>query len=376
MLISFRVRNFKSIVDTTLDLRYPAAEDSSCDEQGSLRFLQDNEDSPRVVPVLGLAHTTHLSASAEAMRAFLLLSCLVPLSPETQNILWQPNEQHPELQETEYTIEVLMDGSPYRYTLAHNQEEILREELWQGEDLLYRIDHGSDTYFFEGIETEEYPADQLRRILTEECSDADGHQQFTLLCRMSVFHLTEYSELSDFHLVLGAGQVYDTNAIPAGSALITLSTRINNENGENALREIGSLLKKLDIGVEALKPTADFRSVMRTLNSGSDSLDSETRDIAELVKVYRRAANGKKMYSLLRDETAEVQIIFGLLGVMLAALRGGDPLFLTDLGRTLSPALLQALIALFTSPATNKHGAQLIYTTHNPAAFPLSQNRG
>lgn len=364
MLVSFRVKNFKSIVDRTLDLRCAEGTGS----EAELRYLQDDEDSPRVVPVLRVpvADEADGAALAVALRTCYWLACLMPLSPGMRRVLWQPNEQHPELQETEYSIELTVQGWLCCYTLAHNGEGILREELWEEGNLMYCIDHAADSYYFAGVTTEDYPAERFRSIVAQECSDADGHQRYSLLYRMSLYHFPEYQAFGELNMALGAVQMYENGPIPADSALLPLALRMNNENGENALREIASLMKKLDIGVEAIKPTPDFRHTMRTLirdlKSPSSAEGPQLKDIAELIKVYRRTADGKKTPRLLRDESAEIRTLFGLAGAMLSSLRSGDPLFIADLDRALPPHLLRPLIALFTDPATNKRNAQLLYT--------------
>lgn len=379
MLVSFRVKNFRSLVDRTLDMRYAEGQgEACCDEQGCLRSLQDGEVAPRVVPVLRVpvADEADGEEMAEALRAFYLLSCMMPLSPELRPALWPPNEQHPELLETEYSMELTVQGWLCRYTLAHNGEGILREELWEDGELIYRIDHAADSYYFEGLTTEDYPAERLRSIVAEECSDGDGHQIYSLLCRMSLYHFPEYQALGELNLALGAVQVFESGSIPADSAVLALALRLNNENGENALREIASLMKKLDVGVEAIKPTPAFRDTVRTRSRGfkrpSSAEEPQLKDIAELIKVYRRTADGKKQPRLLRDEPAEIQTLFALVGVMLSALRAGEPLFIADLDRALPPHLLRPFISLFTTTATNKRCAQLLYTARTPALAALA----
>lgn len=142
MFVSFRVRNFRSFVDETLELR--------CEEG---RGCEVGEGLPWVVPVLGMCGEAAAGEGAvwvEAMRAFHLVASLMPLSPQIREVVRMPNEEHPELRETEYSLEMTLNGWLYRYTLAHNGEGILREELWREEKPLYRIDHAAETYEFAG----------------------------------------------------------------------------------------------------------------------------------------------------------------------------------------------------------------------------------
>lgn len=359
MLVSFRVKNFRSFVDEALELR--------CAEG---RGVEAGDGLPWVVPVLGMCGEDAAEEGAlwvEAMRAFHLVASLMPLSPQIREVVWKPNEEHPELKETEYSLEMTLNGWLYRYALAHNGEGILREELWREEKPLYRIDHAAETYEFAGKTAGHGSAEEFRCVLAEECRDEEGHQTCTLLWRMGIFHGLENRELAEVLLAVGGLQINVADELTPEDALISLSIRMNNENGENALREVDRLLKKLDVGVEGLKSTPAFRNVVRACNkqnahaSGSPAPSA----ILDSIKVYRRTADGKKLPRLLRDESAEMQTLFALCCTMLTALREGEPLFLADLDQSLPPQLLRALISLFADPAANKRGAQLLYTSRN-----------
>lgn len=187
-------------------------------------------------------------------------------SPQTRGAVWKPNEAHPELTETEFSVEMTANGWLYRYSLAYNAEALLREELWRDEVPLYRIDQASKTYDFEGIGQGSSPDASPRRIFAEECTDEEGSQTCTLLSRMGIFHGLENRELAEVLLALGWLQMFAADNLTPEDSLLSLSIRMNNENGENALREVERLLKMLDVGEEGLKPTPAFRQVMRALS--------------------------------------------------------------------------------------------------------------
>lgn len=359
MLVSFRVKNFRSFVDKALELR--------C-EEGTGREV--GEGLPWVMPVLGMCGEAAAEEGAvwvEAMRAFHLVASLMPLSPQIREVVWKPNEEHPELKETEYSIEMTLNGWLYRYTLAHNGEGVLREELWREEKPLYRIDHAAETYEFAGKTAGHGSAEEFRCVLAEECMDEVGHQTCTLLWRMGIFHGMENRELAEVLLAVGGLQINVADELTPEDALLSLSIRMNNENGENALREVERLLKKLDVGVEGLKSTPAFRDIVRACNKQNAHASGSPAPSAILgaIKVYRRTADGKKQPRLLKEEPEEVRTLFALCCTMLSALRTGDSLFLADLDGTLPPRLLHALISLFADPAANKRGAQLLYTARN-----------
>ena len=56
---------------------------------------------------------------------------------------------------------------------------------------------------------------------------------------------------------------------------------------------------------------------------------------------------------------------FELIGPVLSALKSGSLLVIDELDASLHPSLSEELIRLFHDPTTNRHGAQLIFTSHD-----------
>ncbi|MCY4661411.1 MAG: ATP-binding protein [Acidobacteria bacterium] len=65
------------------------------------------------------------------------------------------------------------------------------------------------------------------------------------------------------------------------------------------------------------------------------------------------------------DESAGTRKWFRLLGPALAALRNGRPLLVDEIDASLHPRLSARLLESFQDPETNRHGAQLLFTSHD-----------
>jgi AAA15 family ATPase/GTPase len=59
--------------------------------------------------------------------------------------------------------------------------------------------------------------------------------------------------------------------------------------------------------------------------------------------------------------------MFGILAVCLRTLDRGATVFFDELDRSLHPILLIELVKLFKLKKFNKHGAQLVFTAHDPS---------
>ena len=76
-------------------------------------------------------------------------------------------------------------------------------------------------------------------------------------------------------------------------------------------------------------------------------------------------SHGKTSLWLERDESYGTYRMFALSAPIIDTLQGGKVLFVDEIDNGLHSDLLSAIVALFSSPQTNKYGAQLIINTHN-----------
>ena len=67
----------------------------------------------------------------------------------------------------------------------------------------------------------------------------------------------------------------------------------------------------------------------------------------------------------LRAESLGTQRLFALAGRLLDVLEHGRVLVVDELGSSLHPNILRAIVELFVDPEANRAGAQLVFTTHD-----------
>ena len=65
------------------------------------------------------------------------------------------------------------------------------------------------------------------------------------------------------------------------------------------------------------------------------------------------------------DESDGTQKLFSVLPYILFALQEGRLLIIDELDAKLHPKLLRYIISLFKNPEINKHGAQIVFTSHD-----------
>ena len=83
------------------------------------------------------------------------------------------------------------------------------------------------------------------------------------------------------------------------------------------------------------------------------------------VRFTHRAQVGSEAQIGYNDESGGTQKLFAMAGPWIDVLQNGYVLLVDELDTSLHPSLLRRLVAMFHDPAINKHGAQLIFTTHD-----------
>jgi len=119
-----------------------------------------------------------------------------------------------------------------------------------------------------------------------------------------------------------------------------------NDVGDNFLNE-NNFLKILPKEVID-KVVEDARRKVKTIHSG---IDEKGNKIQVRFELSEEAKGTRKM--------------FRLSGSFIDALSNGQLLVIDEIETSLHPNLVRCLIETFNNPEYNKHGAQLIFTTHN-----------
>lgn len=94
--------------------------------------------------------------------------------------------------------------------------------------------------------------------------------------------------------------------------------------------------------------------------------DEPDPNLERILTLHRDAA-GIEHWLSLADESLGTQRLISLAGHIYLALKEGRCLWVDELNHSLHHWLLRALVSLFQNPEANPNGAQLIFTSHDPA---------
>lgn len=148
-------------------------------------------------------------------------------------------------------------------------------------------------------------------------------------------------------------------------------------SNQSFLDYLGRLLHAADTGIDRVEVRRDearekafkveFERITERL--GSTPLPPDLFGEFFATRTLRRDCNGHEIALDLRDESSGTQRLFHLAGPIYDALRRGRCLWIDELDTAMHHWLVRTLIRLFQEPASNPHGAQLLFTTHDAAVM-------
>jgi len=137
--------------------------------------------------------------------------------------------------------------------------------------------------------------------------------------------------------------------------------------GEASKHRIAQFMAAADLGI------TDVQVRTRTFDPAEVPEDEPLREYIvkemagkEFADVqFSHGVEGRGVTLDMEEESGGTQKLFALAGPWFDVLDHGLVLFVDELDTSLHPLLMRHLVALFNDPATNRHNAQLIFSTHD-----------
>jgi AAA15 family ATPase/GTPase len=370
MLISFQVKNFRSIVDTTVSLNYAEGKaPNNYKEEGTLPFLETNSAKKRVVPCLAL-YGANASGKTNLIRAMFELKHLLKAGIEKS---FNPNKLHSNCCSTRFEADFCISKDLFSYCIEYNRESIIGESLKKNGKMLFSIEK-SQISEAQNITSGSYSIQKLKDILKVECSNVSGIQVYPFLSKIAKQYAGLNADISaaalffQFHVT-----VYHSNEFPTGMGIDLLTKSLNDES--HAFNKIEELIRKMDFGIkrmefnrEKLQMNKEGKFALNIDPDKGEPVDikqSNNESFAEYIHSYHEDTHGKEICFNFNEESDGTQAAFGIIGVILSALENGNIICIDELDRSLHSLVFRKIVSLFKDKRYNTKGAQLIFTAHN-----------
>ncbi len=126
----------------------------------------------------------------------------------------------------------------------------------------------------------------------------------------------------------------------------------------------GYNVRKSELSGKSREIYQEFMAIVRR-HGGDVPEDLLPGEISYTLQLSHPGHNGEMVHFDFGDESDGTRRLFALLVPMFRALDAGSVVVIDELSASLHTQASAALLALFSSPATNPKGAQLIATTHD-----------
>jgi uncharacterized protein len=364
MLLSFQIKNCRSILDVAIPMTYAEKKaPNGYNQMDILPFLEEHKI--RTVPCLAF-YGANASGKSNIIKAFSLLTMIVrsKFNPKSCS----PNRLHSSADPTVFILEFLQAGHTFQYTLHLNNKEIVYEKLKRDSECIFSID-GKTTHF-NGLATEVYSIEKLKTIFSVECLDQEKDFRTPFITVVGKNYAGLNTAMTAAYIFITKRlEIYEGNRFPFTLGLNRLAETNNDIDMQHAFHEIVSILRKLDIDITRMEFTQNELK-------GSPHIQLEghyeyLHDIANNtimnaeIKTYHKDVNGNEVQFEFQEESLGTQRVASILGIVLSVLKTGNVLVIDELGNSLHPYLFAEIVRMFKDRRYNRTNAQLIFTTHN-----------
>lgn len=372
MLSSFKIKNFKSILDLEIKFDYDEGKaPNNYQELDTVVFLEPKR-SKRYIPCLAI-YGANASGKTNIIKAFDVFKKI--LLSRIDN-LYIPNKLNKAFTSTFFELSFFVKNKEYTYAIEYDNEHIISEVLKQNAITLFAITPKNKD--FSAIAAKGYTEQRLKGIFEVECSNEAKMQKITYLNRIATNYAGLNKELTTvFNAIIQNIEIYPINQFPFSFGMEKLAASRDYTAINESFKQITSLLQKLDIDISKMELERDEAKVhvedkkwiidnANTLRPIPDELSLlDDKLFLNYIYSYHKDSEGNEVKFKFREESEGTQVLAGLIGVFLSALQRGAVLIIDELERSLHPLLLAEIIRLFKDKRYNKNNAQLIFTAHN-----------
>jgi len=356
MLVEFRVKNFRSLRDEQALSLVASKDKTLADTHTFATGLTAVPNLLKSAAIYGAnaSGKSNLIKALQYMRSVVLESAALPPGQAFSIQAFRLDSQSG-AQPTEFEVTLIMEGIRYQYGFAMTQERIVAEHL-----LVYKAfkpQRWFERYFdaASGKDVYEFgPGLKGQKNVWEGATRPNA-----LFLSMAVQLNSEaLRPLFDWF----ANDVVIINEQAQLNPQVSLQM-LKRADGRKQLCDFLSAADISITDIDVVTRKVPGQTVHFDLLGGKTEIRKEDVEEHQL-RFSHVTENGKAVFGLM-DESGGTRNLLFLAGPVLDILRKGLTLVIDELDTSLHTLLVRELVRLFHRPEVNKHGAQLIFTTHD-----------
>lgn len=366
MLASFFIRNFRSILELTLDFSYAEGKAPNRHSYSEIIPFFEATKGKRFVPCMAY-FGANASGKSNLIKAFSALDDLI-LTGKPLASLYEPNLLNPKFHETTFDLCFYLDAERFDYRISFSASSITEESLRKNEVAIFDFDH-TKAGFSPGLLSAAYPHEKLADIYRVECTDGEGLQIKPFLHRIGRAYPGLNPDIRKaFQYFQSDFRIFENDETFPFTTAVDFLASVMNRDTDSALLEITDVVRRLDIDIAAINITkVELKSDDTNYHGPLLLRDSDfsTSHATHISSIHKNAAGSDVVLNFLKHESTGTQRLASLVGLILCALKSGGVFIVDELECSLHPLLMRELVLLFKKRRLNPKGAQLIFTTHN-----------
>lgn len=366
MISYFKIKNFRSIVDLTVDFRFGEKRaPNGYLEQDRLPFLE--RASERVVPVMAI-FGPNAAGKSNVARAFSLFRTLVVSKKVDVRQLTDFNLIVPCGDIAEFEMGFVSGESFYAYRLAYGRDGLCEEALTRDGKEVFSSSKADVR--LDKLVSRTYTGKRLLEIIRVECCAPESEVQIRPLLNcfgMGYANLNEdvTSAFQFFATDLAAyTDVSMQTCFPHAVQTLQLAAGIGQSE---AVRRIVSMVRKLDVEILNIE-IAENPNGPDKMFAGSDYLAGRhdgSGTVGLIIQSMHRNLNGDNVFfRFMQQESEGTKRLSALMGYLLAAIEKGSTVVIDEFDLALHPLVVREVLSLFQNRSNNPKNAQLVFTTH------------
>lgn len=368
MISYIKVKNFRSIVDATMDLRYDEGKaPNGYKTSPRLAFLKEECGAERLVPCLAL-FGANANGKTNLLRAIVALQMAIANSRIDIRQTYDHNRIVTCPEPTEFVLGFVKGKLVYEYILSYTGGGILAEQLVCDGKTLFSI--GDHEYDFKRIATKKpYTAKAIEEIYKVECCDGEGRWIRPFLNTLGHRYAGLNAEATaafgviakDIHVFIGGTE---SDVLPFA---VDQLCGVMGCDQKTALAAIVDVIRKLDVGIKGIDIVEQDASGTPPVN-GMDIIRRNNQTMQEtrlfITSSHENDRKERVVFNFMTQESSGTIRLASVVAYLLCAIHSGDTIIIDELDRSLHPLLARAMLSLFQQRARNTKNAQLVFTTH------------
>ena len=367
MLNRFRIKNFRSIVDLTLDFSFGEKRaPNGYQNKDRMPFMEDG--AVRAVPCLAL-FGANAAGKSNAIRAMRVLVELVQKKKTDVRRMFDPNQIVTGGTLTSFEAEVVKEGHLYVYSIKYSGSGILAERLSADGRTLYAVER--DRCDFSGLEVNKaYDQKKLENVHAVECCTSEGVAIYPLFPILGWdFGGLDATLSVAFRAFTGGICVFFDDFGPQFLPVaIDMLSQVMGNSREESLRQVVEVVRKLDVDILSLDIIEHGGEQFAQHTQPYDIVKHENisgKDYGISIHSQHRNDKGEQVvFRFLERESEGTKRLAVVVAVILHAIAVGGTVFFDEFDRGLHPLLVRELLSLFQKRSYNLKGAQLCFATH------------